>query len=54
MPLYLLRMKFNVLDKKIAYVVCCDTSSRSSAAAFVLIQKGFDAYVLDQGMPPQP
>lgn len=54
MPLYLLRMKFNLLDKKIAHIVYCDTSSRSSAAAFVLIQKGFDAYVLDKGIPLQP
>jgi CRP-like cAMP-binding protein len=54
MPLYLLRMKFNTLDKKIAHIVYCDTSSRSSAATFVLIQKGFDAYVLDKGIPPQP
>jgi rhodanese-related sulfurtransferase len=47
-------MRFNTLDKNLAYIVYCDTSSRSSAAAFVLIQKGFDAYVLDQGIPPGP
>lgn len=52
MPLYLLRMKMNVLDKDTTYIVYCDTGRRSSAAAFVLTQKGYDAYVLDQGIPP--
>lgn len=50
MPLYLLRKKLNTLDSKIAYIVYCDTSRRSSAATFVLTQKGFDAYVLEKGL----
>ena len=53
MPLYLLRMKLNMLDSKTTYIVYCDTGRRSSAATFVLTQKGFDAYVLDKGLPPQ-
>ncbi|MGH8456122.1 MAG: cyclic nucleotide-binding domain-containing protein [Stenotrophobium sp.] len=53
MPLYLLRMKLNTLDNKTTYITYCDTGRRSSAAAFVLTQKGFDAYVLDKGLPPQ-
>jgi CRP-like cAMP-binding protein len=52
MPLYLLRMKMSVLDTATTYIVYCDTGRRSSAAAFVLTQKGYNAYVLDQGIPP--
>lgn len=51
MPLYLLRMKLATLDTKITYIAYCDTGRRSSAAAFVLTHKGFDAYVLDKGIP---
>lgn len=54
MPLYLLRMKLATLDNKLTYLVCCDTGRRSSVASFVLTQKGFDAYVLDKGVPPKP
>lgn len=32
------------------YVVCCDTGRRSAAAAFILVEKGFDAYVLRGGI----
>ncbi len=53
LPLFLLRKKLAALDNKMTYIVYCDTSRRSSAAAFVLIQKGYDAYVLDQGIPLQ-
>ena len=51
MPLYLLRMKLATLDAKATYVAACDTGRRSSVAVFVLIQKGFEAYVLDKGIP---
>jgi len=51
MPLYLLRMKLATLDTKTTYIACCDTGRRSSVAVFVLIQKGFDAYVLEKGIP---
>ncbi|MEK6805296.1 MAG: cyclic nucleotide-binding domain-containing protein [Pseudomonadota bacterium] len=52
-PLYMLRMKLATLDSKQTYVVCCDTGRRSSVAVFVLTQKGYDAYVLDKGIPPK-
>jgi len=51
MPLYLMRMKLNTLDPKTAYICCCDTGRRSSVAVFVLTQKGYEAYVLDKGIP---
>ena len=28
----------------------CDTGRRSSAAAYILVERGFDAYVLTGGM----
>ena len=32
------------------YVVYCDTGRRSSAAAYILVERGFDAYVLTGGL----
>jgi len=52
MPLYMLRMKLNVVDPKITWIACCDTGRRSSVAVFILTQKGYDAFVLDKGIPP--
>lgn len=49
-PLYFIRLKLNALDKKIQYVVCCDTGRRSSAAAYILSERGFDAHVLKGGL----
>jgi len=40
-PLYFIRLKLNALDKKAQYVVCCDTGRRSSAAAYILSERGF-------------
>jgi CRP-like cAMP-binding protein len=49
-PLYFIRLKLNALDKNTQYVVCCDTGRRSSAAAYILSERGFDAYVLKGGL----
>jgi len=43
-------LKLNALDKNIQYVVCCDTGRRSSAAAYILSERGFEAYVLKGGL----
>jgi CRP-like cAMP-binding protein len=51
LPLYILRMKLAAIDIKTKWIVCCDTGRRSSVAVFVLTQKGYDAYVLDKGLP---
>src|SRR5256885_1948481 len=48
-PLYLIRLKLSMLDRKTPYVVYCDTGRRSSAAAYILVERGFDAYVLTGG-----
>lgn len=50
LPLYLLRHKLNDLDRKTPYVVYCDTGRRSSAAAFILNQRGFETAVLKGGL----
>ncbi|HYB32429.1 MAG TPA: cyclic nucleotide-binding domain-containing protein [Steroidobacteraceae bacterium] len=49
-PLYLIRLKLSTLDRTKPYVVYCDTGRRSSAAAYILVERGFDAYVLTGGM----
>jgi CRP-like cAMP-binding protein len=49
-PLYFIRLKINALDKNTPYVVCCDTGRRSSAAAYILSERGFDACVLKGGL----
>ncbi len=49
-PLAMLRIKANTLDPKRKYIVYCDTGSRSSAAAFLLGERGFDVRVLKGGI----
>ena len=50
LPLYALRTKSGTLDRNRKYVVYCDTGRRSSAAAFLLNDRGFDTYVLKGGL----
>jgi len=49
-PLYFIRLKINTLDKNAKYVVCCDTGRRSSAGAYILSERGFQAHVLRGGI----
>ncbi|MGC1387630.1 MAG: cyclic nucleotide-binding domain-containing protein [Steroidobacteraceae bacterium] len=49
-PLYFIRLKLNALDKATPYIICCDTGRRSSAAAYILSERGFEAYVLKGGL----
>jgi CRP-like cAMP-binding protein len=49
-PLYFIRLKLGTLQPSTPYVVCCDTGRRSAAAAYILVEKGFDAYVLKGGI----
>ena len=49
-PLYLIRLKLSTLDPAVPYVVYCDTGRRSSAAAYLMVERGFDAYVLTGGL----
>ena len=50
MPLYFIRLKINTLDQNTKYVVCCDTGRRSSAGAYILSERGLQAYVLRDGI----
>lgn len=52
LPLYLLRMRLNQLDPQLSWICVCDTGRRSSVASFLLMHRGYDAYILAQGMPP--
>jgi rhodanese-related sulfurtransferase len=49
-PLYFIRLKINTLDPDTKYVVCCDTGRRSSAGAYILNERGYQAYVLKDGI----
>ena len=50
LPLFMLRLKAGGLDSSRKYIVYCDTGRRSSAAAFLLNQRGLQAYVLKGGL----
>jgi CRP-like cAMP-binding protein len=49
-PLYFIRLKISTLDQDKKYVLCCDTGRRSSAGAYILSERGFQAYVLKDGI----
>jgi len=49
-PLYFIRLKISTLDADTRYVVCCDTGRRSSAGAYILSERGYQAYVLQDGI----
>lgn len=50
-PLFMLRMKLNLLDPHSRYVAVCDSGRRSSVAVFVLGQKGYDICMVEGGLP---
>ena len=49
-PLHELRMRLDELDRDTAWICYCGTGRRSSAAAFLLAQKGYQASVLNGGV----
>ena len=49
-PLYFIRLKISTLDPDKRYIVCCDTGRRSSAGAYILSERGYQAYVLRGGI----
>jgi len=53
-PLFMLRLKAEQLDKSKTYICYCETGRRSSAAAFLLSEQGFDSYVLAGGLQAIP
>ena len=48
-PLFMLRMKAEGLDRKKKYILYCDSGRRSSAAAFLLKRQGLQTYCLKDG-----
>ncbi len=50
LPLYFIRMKLKTLDTAVPYVLVCDSGRRSSAAAFLLSERGYEAYCLKGGL----
>ncbi len=50
LPLNEIRQLLSRLNKDITYIVYCQTGRRSSAAAFILVQRGFEVAVLDKGV----
>jgi CRP-like cAMP-binding protein len=50
LPLYLLRVRAGALDISRPYILFCQTGRRSSTAAFLLAQRGFDVHVLTGGL----
>lgn len=49
-PLNVLRLQVEKLNKSNQYIVCCDTASRSSIAAYILAQNGYDVLHLEKGL----
>lgn len=49
-PLAEIRHAFGLLDKSREYVLYCQSGRRSSAAAFLLAQRGFKAFLLSGGL----
>jgi CRP-like cAMP-binding protein len=49
-PLSEIRNAFGLLDEGDQYVVYCQTGTRSSAAAFLLAQRGYRASLLERGL----
>jgi rhodanese-related sulfurtransferase len=49
-PLAEIRNAVKILDKAREYIVYCQTGRRSSAAAFLLAQRGLHAFVLEGGL----
>lgn len=53
-PLFFLRKRAQSFDRDTEYVLYCDTGSRSSAASFLLSERGFQARVLQDGLAAVP
>lgn len=54
LPLFVLRMKAQKLDPSQTHILYCDTGRRSSAASFILSERGFDVRVLKNGIASAP
>ncbi len=53
-PLFFLRKKAEKLERDRTYIVYCDSGRRSSAGAFLLSERGFEARILRGGIAQAP
>ena len=53
-PLNVIRIQIDKFNHDTHYVVYCDTGGRSSAAAFLLTQRGFHVSYLEGGLDSNP
>lgn len=53
-PFFSLRVRVATLDRQIPYVIVCEDSKLSQAAAFLLLRHGFQAWVLQNGIESLP
>jgi CRP-like cAMP-binding protein len=53
-PLFMLRLKSESLDRGKKYICFCETGRRGSAAAYLLTERGLDGYVLRGGLQAIP
>lgn len=53
-PLFFLRLKVQKLDPVTTYILYCDSGRRSSAAAFLLSERGFTVHALRRGLARVP
>ena len=49
-PLFMLRLKSDSLDRSKRYICYCETGRRSQAAAYLMSEAGFDRYTLKGGL----
>ncbi|MEO0422316.1 MAG: cyclic nucleotide-binding domain-containing protein [Pseudomonadota bacterium] len=49
-PLFMIRMKSRSLDPAQKLIAVCDDGGRSTAAAYLLAERGFDVYVVKDGV----
>ena len=53
-PLPLLRTKLEKLDPGVRYLLYCDSGRRGAIAAYLLVQRGFDSFVLQGSLDSLP
>lgn len=54
LPLFFLRKKADEINADRSYIMVCDTGRRSASAAYLLVERGFDVYVLEGGLNAVP
>ena len=53
-PLFMLRLKSESLDRSKKYICYCEAGRRGQAAAYLLTERGFEGYVLSGGLQAMP